>query len=41
MNNVKCINLLITSGASPTIHLQSGLKASGPLQRRSNMAEPK
>jgi hypothetical protein len=31
----------LTSGASPTIHLQSGEKASGPLHSRANTASPR
>jgi hypothetical protein len=31
----------LTSGASPTIHLQSGEKASGPLHSRSSTASPR
>lgn len=32
--------MVLTSGASPTIHLQSGLNASGPLHNLSNTALP-
>lgn len=31
----------LTSGTSPTIHLQSGEKASGPLHSRSSTASPR
>lgn len=37
----KKLIIILTSGASPTIHLQSGLNASGPLQSLSSTADPK